>query len=181
MQGHSRQHTTMRTPAPKAGRRQKAATGASLAAALLCTHNVQATHDVCTISGDSVTVVHVVGTFKPDSKKKDFLTDWIEVSEPDAWNCTRKFGTAGTTYTWNVGLAVGLNERAQIQAGWNLDVDGQTYDVFKSKAGLYGKELVGYIMARRYEILSKTSSDCCRPALVPAPVLSTLTDSARRR
>jgi len=68
--------------------------GMGLMAAMLCTQQAYAS-DTCTFSDNATTVVHAVGTFASDSPQHDFLTDWIYLSHPDAWNCTRT--TAATT------------------------------------------------------------------------------------
>jgi len=135
------------------GRLRWAALGAGLIVTVLSVHAAQAgkhhynyTYDDCAVQDSGFVVAHVVGEFTTDSKRKDVLTDWIDMPHPQAWSCTR--------YTSNPSKALEVQVKPHmpivIQADYDFEND--TYSIYKSSS--HASELLGYIMRRRYHVKS---------------------------
>jgi len=125
---------------------RRAAIGLGLMVAMLCTQQAYA-FDTCTFSDNATTVVHTVGTFASDSPQHDFLTDWIYLSHPDAWTCTRTTATT-TKAQQEVILKAYMSPAAPVDN--NFMVDGDNYGVYRSAT--VANSRIGFIVNRRYRI-----------------------------
>jgi len=130
--------------------RRRAAFGAGLMA-LLCVHTAQAVDD-CVLSGDinPTDIVHVVGEFESSSQQHDFLTDWVKISHPNAWSCTRK-NEAATSKTKVIFKAYMLGIGGTEPVDHNFIVDGENYGVYRS-GNAPNSERIGFIVTRQYHI-----------------------------
>jgi len=124
--------------------------------ALPCMQVVQAhghaLYDQCNYTDSGTVTAHVVGNFEHNSKKKDPLTDWIEIPHPQAWTCTR--------YTSHPSKSIEV-----LVKNWMPPVlqhafkfEGETYDVYQALSSTYTHHSggLGFIMKRRYTIESSS-------------------------
>jgi len=149
-----------------AARMRRAATGLGLMLAVLCLPTAHAI-DHCVLSGDNapVSVAHVVGSYEVTSKNNDFLTDWIHVSHPEAWTCTRKHMPV-TPVAEEVILKAYMP--ALLPHPHDFNFEGEHYHIFNSQ--LLGSPAslatnIGFIMTRRYRIKAASGYDWESPWL----------------
>jgi len=149
MCGHVSHHPGAPALAPDSACLRRAASGIGMAVALLCAHTAQAI-DKCELSGDTNTpwIVHVVGTFASDTTYDDFLTDWIHISQPNAWTCTRTLMPA-TPVAEEVILKAYMPPISPLPSHI-FPFGGENYHIFTS--GAPNNSRIGFIMTRRYRI-----------------------------
>jgi len=129
-------------------------------AALLCTHKAHAI-DTCRLSGDTnpTMVVHAVGTFEENMGNNEFLTDWINISQPNAWTCKR----TGTSDNQKVILKPHMPPISPL-APHSLSVGGESYGIFTSGPFTIdhpNESRFGFIMTRRLCIDAKSGENWC--------------------
>jgi len=147
MRNHPSRNTGGLALFPGTARLRLAASGIGLMAALLCAPKAHARYDICTVNGSDTTVAHVVGTFRDNMEDYDFLSDWIDISIPNAWTCTHITHGAKGLHQTNVLLKTYMHHNYRIKDKFILD--GQNYGVYIPQQPPYSTR-VGIIMERRY-------------------------------
>jgi len=110
------------------------------------------TYDNCDLAGADTVVAHVTGTFNPDAKIYDLLTDWIEIPHQPGWTCTR-YSNLPLPGLPMPTLSVALRTHVAHHVVSRV-VDGVTYSVYKSYPETPHTQYVGHIMRRRMVIRS---------------------------
>jgi len=160
MRRHSSPHNTGGPARAVGAVWQRAAVGMGLLAMMLvCVRNAHATHDTCTINDHATTVAHVVGTFKETSPEHDPLTDWIDISHPNVWTCTRTGHKTKTKI--KVILRPYMSPATSVDDSFNFE--GENYSVYSPYTTADTR--IGYIMTRRYRIQADSGYDWTSPWL----------------